>query len=112
MLNAPFTGSLGGSYKHASGLFTALSYSFSQSYFMTPQNTAKERGDIRRLLDARLGWQGRHLAVYAYGRNLLDDDYRTVSYRITQGLGFPQAGYGTSYGELRRIGVQPTSPRF
>lgn len=106
VLNAPFTGSLGGSYSHRSDLFGAISFSASDPYFVTPDNTEQQRGESRRLIDARLGWQGRYFALYGYGRNLLGHDYRTLSYRIEEGLGFPKAGYGVSYGELRQLGMQ------
>ena len=106
VFNAPFTGSIGGSYLHRSGVFGALNFSASDGYFVTPANTERERGESRRLVDARLGWQGRHVALYGYGRNLLGEDYRTLSYRIEPGLGLPRAGYGVSYGELRTLGVQ------
>ncbi|MDO9452277.1 MAG: TonB-dependent receptor [Stagnimonas sp.] len=106
VFNAPFTGSIGGSYSHRSGLFGALNFSASDGYFVTPANNERERGESRRLVDARLGWQGRYVALYGYGRNLLGEDYRTLSYRIEPGLGLPTAGYGVSYGELRQLGVQ------
>lgn len=101
-----YTGSVGGSYKHRSGVFASASHSVSTGYFVTPENTADQRGDSRRLLDARLGWQGRVVSIYAYGRNLLDQDYETSSFNVIPGTGRNEEGRIVNYGELRRIGAQ------
>ncbi|WP_428385192.1 TonB-dependent receptor [Nevskia ramosa] len=106
-VDAPrFSGSVGGSYRHRTGAFVSLSYSSTAAYYSSPANAADERGDIRRLLDARLGYQGQRLAAYLYGRNLLDDDTVKSSVRTTTGLGITEEGRFVSYGTLRRLGVQ------
>ena len=73
--------------------------------YTTPENGADQKGDARRLLDARLGYEGRHGAVYAYGRNLLDQDYATYRYGITGSYAVPE-GRSIAYGAPRVLGLQ------
>jgi iron complex outermembrane receptor protein len=56
------------------------------------------------LLNARVGWEWRRFALYAYGRNLIDQTY--FAFAVPLG---PGAGYATSPGDPRTFGMMATA---
>lgn len=74
--NAPeWIGSLGIDYHHATGWFGSALFSYADSSYSdvgSPKVTALES---RHLLSARVGYAWQHASLYAFGSNLLDDDY-------------------------------------
>lgn len=77
--NAPeWIASLGIDYRHATGWFGSALFSYADSTYSevgSPQVTALES---RQLLSARIGYAWQHASLYAFGSNLLDDDYALV----------------------------------
>ncbi|MDP3858943.1 MAG: TonB-dependent receptor [Stagnimonas sp.] len=105
-VNAPqWTAGTGAAWRGAGGWFSAISYTFSSGYYTTPENDPDENGDARRLLDLRLGYEGRHWSVYGHGRNLLDQDYAVYRYGIAGSYSVP-TGRSIAYGPPRLIGAQ------
>ena len=74
--NAPeWIASVGIEYRHATGWFGSALFSYADSTYSeisSPQVTALES---RQLLSARIGYAWQHASLYAFGSNLLDDDY-------------------------------------
>jgi outer membrane receptor protein involved in Fe transport len=74
--NAPeWIASVGIDYRHATGWFGSALFSYADSTYSeisSPQVTVLE---ARQLLSARIGYAWQHASLYAFGSNLLDDDY-------------------------------------
>lgn len=79
--NAPeWIASIGLDYRHATGWFGSTIFSYADrtySEVSSPQVTALES---RQLLSARIGYAWDHVSVYAFGLNLLDDEYALVRF--------------------------------
>ena len=79
--NAPeWIASIGLDYRHATGWFGSTIFSYADSTYSevsSPQVTALES---RQLLSARIGYAWDHVSVYAFGSNLLDDEYALVRF--------------------------------
>ena len=79
--NAPeWIASIGLDYRHAAGWFGFTIFSYADrtySEVSSPQVTALES---RQLLSARIGYAWDHVSVYAFGSNLLDDEYALVRF--------------------------------
>jgi outer membrane receptor protein involved in Fe transport len=101
-----FTGSLGAVWRGPLGLFAGGNFSRADHYFTTPENDERERGDARDLLDLKLGWEGRRVKAFLFGRNLLDEDYLTESFVIEPGAGSPAGTRFAAYGRPRVLGLQ------
>jgi iron complex outermembrane receptor protein len=74
--NAPeWIASVGLDYRHATGWFGSALFSYADSTYSevgSPQVTALE---TRQLLSGRIGYAWPHASLYAFGANLLDDEY-------------------------------------
>lgn len=74
--NAPeWIASLGIDYHHATGWFGSTLFSYADSTYSEVGSPAKTPLESRRLLSARIGYAWQHLSLYAFGSNLLDDNY-------------------------------------
>ena len=101
-----FTGSLGAVYRADAGWFASSSISHTDRYFLTPENDPRERSDAYTLLDLRLGYEAPRWSLIAYGRNLLDEDYRTYRFLLEPGFGVEQTGALEAYGAPQVLGVE------
>lgn len=100
-----WTAGVGGVARVFGGWFASGSLTYTGTNFTTPSNTRRERGDASRLLDARIGYEGRRLSIYAFGRNLLDQDYAVYRYAYVGGFGV-EPGRTIGYGAPRVFGIQ------
>jgi iron complex outermembrane receptor protein len=106
-VSAPrFTGSIGSVWRSAAGWFASSSFQYASASYGAASNEPGSRSDIRRTVDARLGYEGSNFALVAYARNLLDEDYAYYRYRFNPGLGVPEPATLIGYGEPRVLGLQ------
>ncbi len=100
--NAPaWTAALGLDYRPATGWFGSTLFSYSGSTYSqinSPRLTALEP---RRLLSARFGYIWKKIRLYAFGTNLLNQDYALFRSDNT-GLGLPVTGRAAA---SRRLGA-------
>ncbi len=90
--NAPrWTASWGFDYKRPAGWFGSARFSVASGAYSQVASARVTALEPRRLLSARLGYTWRRVRVYAYGSNLLDENY--ASYRSDNtALGLPVSG--------------------
>lgn len=95
------TASLGGLYKHTSGLFAGADLSYTSNFFSSgdPTNDPLRRVGNYTILNARLGWEHKHATITLFARNLLDQRYLTS---IAAGLN------EATIGDSRMIGIRAT----
>jgi iron complex outermembrane receptor protein len=90
--NAPeWMAAVGIDYRHATGWFGSALFSHADRTYSevgSPQVTELES---RQLLSARIGYAWEHARVYAFGSNLLDDDYALFR-ADNSGAGLPVTG--------------------
>ncbi|MGB1557849.1 MAG: TonB-dependent receptor, partial [Oceanococcaceae bacterium] len=105
-LAPPVSASIGGQWMHPQGWEVGLRFSYQDHAFTRPSNSEDEYSESRRLLSARMGWQGQHWAVFLSGSNLLDEDYATETFQFPEGyVGADGArGYG-AYGAPRTLSL-------
>jgi iron complex outermembrane receptor protein len=70
-----YTADLGAQYTFDNGFFLRLENSFIGPYYMDTAN--KVRQSSFSLLHAKIGYETENMAVYIYGRNLLNQEYKT-----------------------------------
>lgn len=98
--NAPeWTFSFGASYQHWTGLFTTASFSYIGSSESGAENDPRLRQTIRRLVNAKAGWQNDYFSVYVFGTNLLDDEYLMLRFESSTGV------QGAIVGQPRVVGI-------
>lgn len=68
-----FTLNAGVQYRCATGLFARVEVLAVGDYYFDEANTRSQ--SAYPLLNAKLGWESKHFAVYLFGRNLLDEEY-------------------------------------
>ena len=74
--NAPeWIASLGIDYRHATGWFGSALFSYADSTYSEVGSPQVTKLESRQLLSARIGYAWQHASLYAFGSNLLDDDY-------------------------------------
>jgi outer membrane receptor protein involved in Fe transport len=74
--NAPeWTVSLGANYRHPSGFFGGANYRWADKAYSDVSSPDNTRLSGRSILDAKIGYRAKCWAAYAWGTNLLDDDY-------------------------------------
>lgn len=100
-----WTAGVGGVARLFGGWFASSSFTYTGTNYTTPGNTKRERGDASRLLDARFGYKAGRVSIYAFGRNLLDQDYAVYRYAYVGGFGV-EPGRVIGYGAPRVLGVQ------
>ena len=69
------TGSAGASYRLGNGFEVHLDGSYTDDHYYTVNNDPRELSDSFFLLDARVGYRAQNWSVFAYSRNLLDEQY-------------------------------------
>lgn len=92
--------STGFQYRHHSGLFFNMSYSYTDRAFASPENDETLHTDRFRLLNAKAGYRAERYAVSVYGLNLLDDFYVTDHFR-NESYGLE----GVIAGDPREVGI-------
>lgn len=74
--NAPeWSLNLGVDYRHDSGLFGSVNYSWTDTTYSLVSSPETTELESRSLLSARLGWAWEGGQVYLFGSNLLNDEY-------------------------------------
>lgn len=73
------TASIGGEYKHQSGLFVSVAGSYTGSYFRNIDNSDDLKVDSYYLLNASLGYDFERFSVRVHGNNLFNEKYLTGS---------------------------------
>jgi len=107
--NAPeWTAAAGISHFFDSGWEAHTDVSFTDSSFSFADNNPATSADSRFLVNARIGYRQDNWAVFAYVRNLLDEDYVTQATESAAGrVGLNTAKVRT--GEPRTVGVFATA---
>ena len=100
-----WTAGVGGVARGLGGWFASSSFTYTGTNYTTPSNSKRERGDASRLLDARIGYEAGTVSIYAFGRNLLDQEYAVYRYGYAGGTGV-EPGRTIGYGAPRVFGVQ------
>lgn len=99
--------SVGGTYRHSSGAFISADYNYKSDQInlisRQDNNFDNERLPERAILNMKLGYEFEYVAIYAYARNLLDEEY--ITHRNTG----PRLRHTVRVGEPRIIGVQLTT---
>lgn len=90
------TASLGGDYKHASGVFGSISTSYTGEFYKGIINSKDLEVGSSFVVDAKIGYEFGQYRVSAYANNLLDENYMT-------GIIAPNEAY---VGDARAIGVE------
>jgi iron complex outermembrane receptor protein len=100
--NAPeWTVSLGADYNHPSGFFGSATYRWVDNAYSQIASAVKTELSTRSILDAKIGYRAKHWSVYAWGTNLLDDDYELHLYDASM---WGIDGYGIM-GKPRMVGI-------
>jgi len=100
--NAPvWTAGLGLDYQPAAGWFGSTLFSYSGSSYSQINSARLTALEPRRLLSARAGYAWKKLRLYAFGSNLLDQDYALFR-SDNSGLGLPVTGKAAA---SRRLGA-------
>ncbi|MEJ2383749.1 MAG: TonB-dependent receptor [Xanthomonadales bacterium] len=98
-----WTVNAGVSYVDAAGWFGRLDLNAADDFYFDYSHD--ERGGARTTVNLRLGREWTHWAVYAWARNLLDEEYRTRGFSFgLEPPGFERATY-TRLGEPRHYGI-------
>ncbi len=82
------------------GAFATADLSWRDAYFSDAENTQDDRVDDRTLVGLAIGYEWQHARITGFVRNLLDDDYLTVS---TTSLGTGAAGAPRTFGVVGEI---------
>ncbi|CAM2010737.1 TonB-dependent receptor [Acanthopleuribacter pedis] len=69
---------LGSAYQHTGGFFAQGDVNYLGDSYRSPGNEAVGLQDARTLVNTQLGYGFQHWGLYAYARNLLDEEYVTV----------------------------------
>lgn len=64
---------LGGTWRHDQGWFANLNVSGSDAYYYSDSHD--ERSDVYHIVNTRLGYEQESWSIYAWGRNLFDEEY-------------------------------------
>ncbi|MEM1146117.1 MAG: hypothetical protein AAGI88_26400, partial [Pseudomonadota bacterium] len=59
----------------ASGFYTNWTVSYAGEAFSDVENLAVDEADSYTLVNARVGFRGKWFEIYAFGTNLLDEEY-------------------------------------
>lgn len=78
---------LGAIYRHPGGFFASASGALMGPKYLDEQNLYKQ--DSYTLISAKIGYESKYWSVYAYGRNLLDEEYYTHSFSTAGRAGAP-----------------------
>lgn len=70
-----FTAAFGGTYAFDEGWFISADASYTSSAFTDVGNTPALKSDARFLVNARAGYRDENFEVFAYTRNLFDEEY-------------------------------------
>lgn len=89
---------LGGVYRHASGLFGQVSASWIGKKYLEETNGYEQ--DAYLLVDAKIGYEAQHWAFYLWGENLSDELY------VVRALDFYGLGYYGRTGQPLAVGVE------
>lgn len=107
VLAPKWTGSLGLRWSPPLGLQAATYLNYRDHAWTRPDNLDDEFSAERALLDARFGWQWRHVGMFLVGRNLTDRDYISETYQFRDGYVGASSPRGyAAYGEPRTIYAQ------
>lgn len=94
----PYQFSLAAQYRHRTGVFGRIELQGIGPYAFLEGNRVGQ--SAYQLVNATLGWQGRHVGVYAFGRNLNDATYSEFALP-----GGPRGSFITTPGEPRTFGI-------
>jgi iron complex outermembrane receptor protein len=98
-----FAASLGASYRFDAGI-VALPGNFllQANYQYVGERAADVANSVElegyNMVDAKIGWEGEHLSIYAFGRNLLDERPLSYAYALTGGVTGAYVGRGRIVG--------------
>ncbi len=93
------TARLGIAYYHPNGLYTRADiYNQGDVYYYNDANKSFDREGGYTLLDMKIGYRSGDMDVYAYGKNLTDEDY-------VNGLRASSIGAVVTFGDPRTLGV-------
>lgn len=97
----PVSFSIGGTYSHASGVSVTVDTSYSDGYFSLLQNGDNLRVPSYFLVNLRIGYEADHWGIFAYARNLFDENYLIT---VNRDEANPALSNGT-LGEPQNFGV-------
>ena len=86
---------MGATYRHSCGLFLSALYNHVGKVHFDSANT-KSQGDYG-LLGAKIGYEFERFDIYLYGENLLDEDYVTRAFEVSD-VWYGRAGTPQSFG--------------
>jgi iron complex outermembrane recepter protein len=85
-------------YRLLNGIFTNLNYTYTGKVYMNNENTLAEGGYS--LVNAKIGYEREHFEIYAWAKNLFDEEYATsyVDFRESGGGLWARAGAPQTFG--------------
>jgi iron complex outermembrane receptor protein len=90
-----YTLNLGATYRHSSGLFLSALYNHVGEIYLDTVNTTSQ-GDYG-LLYAKVGYETEHFDIYLYAENLLDQEYVTRAFEVSE-VWYGRAGTPQTFG--------------
>lgn len=100
------TMAFGGEYFFDNGMYVGADASYTAESFSDLNNSALLTNDSRFLLNARVGFEHENFGIFAYARNILDEDYATQ--KVLDGTGTSvqrlRAGEPLTFGLVGTVG--------